>query len=185
MRQISIWILVGVGLFVVVVGSTLIARRRALRTESVERSASRADYRIKEVHLEEESGKIRWKLVAEQAEVFEGEGRTGLRRPVVEVQEPSRSWRVSAEEGDVHQRSKDLEVRRNVVLVSDDGLRLETSVLRWDAKGKRLWTDTPVRISGNGAVIEGGGLDVSVGEERAEVKGRVRARFTKIPKVTR
>lgn len=175
-----------VGLFVVLVTGTLIVKSRALRMEArQEPTPSKADYRIKEVQLEEESGNIRWRLVAEQAEIFEGEGRTGLRRPVVDVREARRSWRVRGDEGDVLQRTRDLEVRQNVVVVSNDGLRLETSVLRWEAGARRLWTDAPVRITFEDSVIEGSGLEVNVATEHAAVKGRVRARFARLPKVSR
>ena len=34
-----------------------------------------------------------------------------------------------------------MELRGNVVLVSSDGLRLETERLRWDAEAQRAWTD--------------------------------------------
>ncbi len=183
MQRLSLGILIAVGIFAVLVTVTLITRSRSVRTEPAEPAVSKADYRIKEVHLEEDAGTIRWRLVAEQAEVFEGEGRTGLRRPVVDIYQARRSWQVRGEEGDVRQNSNDLEVRKNVVVVSNDGLRLETSVLRWEASAKRLWTDAPVTITREGTVIRGSGLDVLVGQERAEVKGRVRATFTKVSKV--
>ena len=184
MRRISFGILAAVGLFVVVVTGTLVLKARSARVEPVE-PPSKADFRIKEVQLEEESGNVRWKLVADQAEIFEGEGRTGLRRPVVDIRQPSRSWRVRGDEGDVMQRTKDIEVRNNVVLVSDDGLRLETSVLRWQAGAQRLWTNAPVRITRDGTTIEGSGLVVNLAKETAEVAGRVRAEFERFPRVSR
>ena len=184
MRRLSLAILAAVGVFVMVVAITLIVKSRSIRPEATEPPPSKADFRIKEVRLDEAGGPVRWRLVADQAEIFESEGRTKLRRPVVDVEQAHRSWRVRADEGDVHQRSKDFEVRSNVVLVSSDGLRLETSVLRWQAAAKRLWTDAPVRITRDGAVVEGNGLDVNVAQEHAEVKGRVRAQFTKAPAVT-
>jgi LPS export ABC transporter protein LptC len=183
MRRISFGVLAVVGLFVVLVTGTLIAKSRAIRVEPVEPVTSKADYRIKRVQLEEESGNIRWKLVADQAEIFEGEGRTGLRRPVIDIQQPKRTWRVRGDEGDVMQATKDLELRHNVVLVSSDGLRLETSVLRWQAGAKRLWTDAPVKITRDGSVIEGSGLEVDMTAQTAEVKGRVRAQFTTLPRI--
>ena len=67
----------------VLVTGTLVMKSRAIRMEPTEPLTSKADYRIKDVQLEEESGNVRWKLVADQAEVFDAEGRTGLRRPVV------------------------------------------------------------------------------------------------------
>ena len=48
-----------------------------------------------------------------------------------------------------------MELRRNVVLTSDDGMRLETSVLRWKGAERRLWTDAPVRLYQDGARVEG------------------------------
>ena len=184
MRRISFSILAAVGLFVVLVTGTLVMKSRAIRMEPAEPVTLKADYRIKGVQLEEESGNVRWTLVADQAEVFEAEGRTGLRRPVVDIHQPRRSWRVRGEEGDVLQKTKDLEVRRDVVLVSNDGLRLETSVLRWQAAATRLWTDAPVRITRDGTVIEGSGLEVDMTQQTAKVKGRVRAQFTKFPRIS-
>ena len=166
-------ILAAVGLFVAVIAVTLIVNSRSIRPELTESPASTADFRIKEVRLEEEGGPVRWRLVADLAEVFEAEQRTALRKPVVDIQEATRAWRVRGDEGDV-KRSKDLEVRKNVVVVGDDGLRLETSILRWDAATRRLWTDAAVILTRNGMVIRGSGLSVYVTEDRAEVTGPVR-----------
>jgi LPS export ABC transporter protein LptC len=185
MQRLSIGILIAVGVFVVLVAGTLVMRSRSTPVEATGPAVSKADYRIKEVRLEEETGKVRWRLVAEQAEIFEVEGRTGLKSPVVDIREATRSWRVRGDEGDVHQKTKDLEVRRNVVLESDDGLRLETSVLRWEARAQRLWTDAPVTIIRDGSVIRGNGLDVHMEQERAAVRGRVHAAFTRPSRVVR
>lgn len=177
MRKLASRILIVVGLFVVVVAGVLITRSRAVRVEPVDPSPSKADLRIKEVQLEEESGGVRWQLKADQALVFESEGRTWLRKVDLKVDERDRSWTVVGEEGDLYRESKNLEVRRNVVLTSNDGLRLETTVLRWHGVDRRLWTDAPVRITREGAVIEGTALDVKMADEAATLRGRVRATF--------
>jgi len=177
MHRLASRILIVVGVFVLVVAGMLISRSRAVRIESVESNPSKADLSIKEVQLEEESGGVRWQLKADQALVFEGEGRTWLRKVDLKVDERDRSWTVVGEEGDLYRASKNLEVRRNVVLTSSDGLRLETTVLRWHGTDRRLWTDAPVRITRSGAVIEGTALDVKMAEEAATVGGRVRATF--------
>jgi len=70
-------------------------------------------------------------------------------------------------------------VRRNVVLTSDDGLRLETTVLRWLGSERRLWTDAPVKIVRENAVIHGTALDVNLDGEATTVKGRVNATFAR------
>jgi LPS export ABC transporter protein LptC len=177
MHRLASRILIVVGLFVLVVAGMLISRSRAVRIESIDPSPSKADLSIKEVQLEEESGGARWRLKADQAFVFEAEGRTWLRKVDLRVDERDRSWTVVGEEGDFYRESKNLEVRRNVVLTSNDGLRLETTVLRWHGVDRRLWTDAPVRILRSGAVIEGTALDVKMADEAATVRGRVRATF--------
>lgn len=178
MRRIASGILAVVVLFVLLVAATLIARSRTVRVESVDPAPSNADLQIKEVQLnEEESGGVRWRLRAEQASVFEAEGRTSLRQIAVDVNEPHRSWTIVGEEGDLFQQTKDVELRRNVVVTSSDGLRLETSVLYWGGEQKRIWTDAPITLSREGSIVQGTGLDVRMGSETTRVSGRVHARF--------
>ena len=180
MQRIATRILIVVAVFIAVVTAVLIARTRAVRVESVGATPSAADLSIKEVQLEEDSGGVRWQLRADQALVFEAEGRTSLRRIDLKVHERDRSWNVVGEEGDLD-RDKNLEIRRNVVLTSDDGLRLETTVLRWHGADRRIWTDVPVRITRSGTVIEGNTLDVKMKDEATTITGRVRAVFDTRP----
>ena len=119
------------------------------------------------------------RLVADQAQVFDQEGRTALRKVTVYVKDKEKNWTIVGEEGDLFKESKNLEVRRNVVMTSDDGLRLETSVLRWLGAEKRLWTDVPVKIVREGTVIHGTALDVKMETEATTVKGRVNAVFAR------
>jgi LPS export ABC transporter protein LptC len=166
-----------VGVFVILVAGTLVVRSRTARVESIP-AASNADLQIKEVNIREESGKVRWHLTAEQALVYEQEGRTTMRKVAVEVEEPERSWTIVGEEGDLYQQRNDIELRRNVVVTSSDGVRLETSVLRWVGADRRLWTDAPVTITRQGAVVSGTALEVRMAEEVTTIEGRVRASFT-------
>jgi LPS export ABC transporter protein LptC len=178
-RRLAGAIFAVVGLFVVVVVGTLIVKSRAARVESAGPAASGADFRIKEAEVEEESGGVRWRLRAEQALVFEEERRTSLRRISVKVFERDRSWTIVGDEGDLFQRTSNVEIRQNVVLTSSDGFRLETSVLRWQGAERRLWTDAPVRMSRDGAVIDGAALEVRIGDETTTMTGRVHATFTR------
>jgi LPS export ABC transporter protein LptC len=111
--------------------------------------------------------------------VFEKEGKTALAEVAVSVTEEARAWAIVGDEGDLYDASKNFEVRKNVVLTSSDGLRLETTVLRWHGEEKRLWTDVPVTLFRAGAVIQGTALNVRMGQEHTEVAGRVRATFTR------
>jgi len=173
-----------VALFVLVVAGTLVVRGRAMRTEAEGPApTAAADLSIREVQLQEESAEgSRWQLVADQAQVFDEAGRTALRNVRLRVQDRERAWTITGAEGDYFKDTRDFEVRRDVVMVSDDGLRLETAVLRWNGRERRLWTDVPVRITRDGTVIDGSTLDVRMAEEATTVGGRVRATFTGRPR---
>jgi len=120
---------------------------------------------------------VRWRLKAEQALMFEQAGRTQLRKLVAHIYQRERTWTIVGEEGDLDRTTNNVEVRRDVVVTADDGLRLETTVLRWDAARKRLWTDAPVTITRRGSVVRGSGLDVRMADEATTVNGPVRAVF--------
>jgi LPS export ABC transporter protein LptC len=178
MRNLARGILAIVALFVVLVTGTLIAKSRVNRADSVDASpASTADLRIKEVDLEEETRGVRWRLKAEQALMYEKDGRTNLRNLAVQVYQKDRSWTIVGEEGDLQQQTKNVEVRGAVVLTSSDGMRLETTVMRWDAADKRMWTDAPVTLLRDGSVVKGTGLQVMMDEETTTITGRVHATF--------
>jgi LPS export ABC transporter protein LptC len=177
MRYLARGILTVVAVFVLLLTGTLIVRSRAAKIEPIGPSPSAADLRVKEVDLEEVTKGVRWRLRAEQALMFEQEGRTSLRRLTVRVFQKDRSWTVVGDEGDIDQKSKNVEVRKNVVITSDDGLRLDTSVIRWDAERARLWTDAPVTFHRDGSTVRGTGMEMTTEDEATTVQGRVRAIF--------
>src|SRR5207244_3031985 len=117
------------GVFVVLVAATLVAKTRTALLEPSGPAPSKADLQMKEVEIEEQSGTVRWRLKAEQALVYDAEKRTTLRKIAVDVYDKDRSWRILGDEGDVLQpapRIRNVEVRKNVIVTSSDGMRLET-----------------------------------------------------------
>ena len=177
MRNLARVIFAVVALFVVAVTVTLVAKSRSAGVEPIGPALTTADLQVKEVDLEEEAKGVRWRLKAEQALIYDKEGVTQLRKLVANVYQRERAWTIMGDEGELDRSTNNVEVRRNVVVTSDDGLRLETSVLRWDASERRLWTDAPVLLSRRGSVVRGTGLDVRMADETATVTGPVRATF--------
>ena len=82
---------------------------------------------------------------------------------------------------ELDQKSKNVEIRKNVVITSSDGMRMDTNVIRWDADGQRLWTDQPVTLSRDGSVVRGTAFDLTTEDETATIAGRVRATFARSP----
>ena len=121
---------------------------------------------------------MRWRLKAEQALMYDESGRDGAPQAGRgRISGSDRAWTIVGDEGELDRNTNNVEVRNNVVVTSDDGLRLETNVLRWEAEERRLWTDAPVLMSRHGSVVQGTGLDVRMADETATVSGRVRATF--------
>jgi LPS export ABC transporter protein LptC len=181
MRKAPFAILACVVLFLSVVLGVLLHRSRVTRSAVQAPIESTADARIKEVHLQEQTRDgSRWQLDAEIAESFQEQGRTIMRKVVIQVQQRGQTWTVIGDEGDLVDQSKDVELRGNVVLTSSDGLRLETQRLRWTAAEQRAWTNDPVVIYRSGAIVRGTGFESRVEQEMNEVKGRVRATFSKV-----
>jgi LPS export ABC transporter protein LptC len=174
--------------FVSVVVGVLVRRARIPRGIPTEPVATNADYRLKQIHLQEQGRDgSRWQLDAEYSETFEEQNKTTMMKVIVKVDQaakgdkPSRSWTVTGDEGELNQESKDVVLRGNVVLVSSDGLRLETDRLNWDADEQRAWTQGPVVIYRSGAIVRGTGFESRVAEEVTSIKGRVRATFQRAP----
>lgn len=180
MHRLARTIPIVVAVFVIVVGVMLVTKSRNARVESAAPDAAGADLRIKEVAIEEQAGSVRWHLKADQALVFETEGRTALRNIAVVVRDGEREWTIRADEGDVVQREgkrRDVEVRKDVIVTTSDGMRLETTVLRWSSVDQRLWTDAPVTLIRQGSVVDGKGFELRMADETATLTGRVRATF--------
>ena len=182
MRRLAHAILAVVVAFVLVVAATLYSRTRTREVEPSGPPPVKADLNVKEVKVEEEAGKVRWRLQAEQALLYDekSEGRTELRRVHVEVDEPERTWTIVGDEGQYLQKERKIELRGNVVVTSSDGLRLETDVLRWSGDEQRLWTDVPVVLSGRGSVVRGRTLNVAMAGDTTTIGGRVHARFESV-----
>ena len=181
MDRAAAGIALGVILFVTVVIGVLIVRgHHASGPREKKFVSSQADQEIKEIHIQEDAkgGGYRWRLDAERAESFPGTGKTLLRKVTIGIEEPGRRWKVTSDEGDLIQDTRDVELRGNVVLLSSEGMRVETTVLRWMNADGRVWTAEPVTIYRSGGVVKGTGLDVSPSEETAVVRGRVTATFS-------
>src|SRR5215510_10991197 len=92
--------------------------------------AAQADYQIKEIHINETlAGNLRWTLDADQAEVFDKDQKTVMKKVVVKVFSKNAEWTVTADEGVMGNETRDVSVSGNVVVTSNDGLTITTPEL--------------------------------------------------------
>jgi len=178
MQKTAAGILLGVVLFVTIVIGVLIVKGHRAAAPSPDIAPAQSDQQIREIHLQEDSQSgYRWSLDAEQADSYESTGKTLLRKVVLVIEEPTRKWTITGDEGDLVQQTRDVEMRGHIVLTSSEGLRLETTRLLWNNSESRAWTEEPVTVYRSGVVVTGSGLDTRPAEEFTVIHGPVRATF--------
>jgi LPS export ABC transporter protein LptC len=180
MDRAAAGIALGVILFVTVVIGVLIVKGHRASAPREEVVSSPADQQIRHIHIQEDAkgGGYRWSLDADRAESFPGTGKTLLRKVTIGVEEPGRRWTVTSDEGDLVQDTRDVELRGNVVLVSSEGMRIETTVLRWANAEGRVWTEQPVTIYRSGGMVKGTGFEARPSQETTLIHGPVTATFS-------
>ncbi|HLE44107.1 MAG TPA: LPS export ABC transporter periplasmic protein LptC [Methylomirabilota bacterium] len=137
--------------------------------------AQDADYRIRDIHINETlEGNLRWTLDADQAEVFDKEQRTVMKKVTVRVFSKDAVWTVTADEGVLDNQKRDMAVTGNVVVTSNDGLTIKTPELYWRNKERHLHTNQPVEIKRTGTTITARGLQVRMQDQQAVLERKVR-----------
>ncbi|MFQ6112083.1 MAG: LPS export ABC transporter periplasmic protein LptC, partial [Nitrospinota bacterium] len=105
---------------------------------SIPRISAGLDLRLENVNLvETKDGQKEWELWADRARVYRKRGVTKLDNVrVVVYPEDRKPIRVRSERGTLYNKSRDMELEGNVVVVSEEGYTLTTQRLRWVA-GRR------------------------------------------------
>lgn len=83
---------------------------------------------------------------------------------------------LTADWGTIDRRSSDMEARGSVVIVNEEGVRLETDWVRWENEKERIYTEAFVTIYRDNQIITGTGMETDPGLERTEIRKDVTAR---------
>jgi len=87
---------------------------------------------------------------------------------------------LTADSGFIHEQRQDMEVLGNVLVVTDDGLKLETTSLRWDPKINKIVTDAFVKITQKNDIITGYGLETDSELKNIKVKKNVKGQLEEL-----
>ncbi len=90
---------------------------------------------------------------------------------------------LDADSGLVRQETDWLKVWGDVDVVSDKGVRLEADSLFWDQRRNMITTESFVRISREGSVQTGYGLESNSSLTEFQIKNRVRGRFENVEEI--
>jgi len=111
---------------------------------------------------ESENGRLRWVLFADSTLVYETDDLTLLKELRVDFYDATGrevSSVLRAREGRVDPRTHAIVARRDVVVVSSEGHRLETEELRWDPERGQVISDCFVRLTKGESVLTGMGIE--------------------------
>jgi LPS export ABC transporter protein LptC len=91
---------------------------------------------------------------------------------------------LTALEGIYDTKNEEIRARGDVVILSDDGARLETEVLSWKKETNRIFTDAFVTISRGKDRVSGYGLSTDPQLEDLHIQRDVKGRIEDIRQVT-
>jgi LPS export ABC transporter protein LptC len=126
-------------------------------------------------YTEAKDGKIEWRLEADSASYLRKENITVFKN--VKVEFYSRNGRVytmTGAEGRFDGGSRDIEMFGNVLVVSDDGYRLKTNSLKYNASEREISTKDNISLASSNMNINGIGLIIYIDKDSLSVLDDVR-----------
>jgi LPS export ABC transporter protein LptC len=96
-------------------------------------------------------------------------------------QEGNHSSVLVADSGLIQEKRQNLEAVGNVVVTTEEGIKLETQSLRWDPQKRKIVTNDFVKITKKKDVITGYGLEADEELKHFVIKRSVKGKVTQIP----
>ncbi len=135
------------------------------------------DLAVADLHYtQNEEGQRRWTLDADTAEYERDSGLARLTVVRLLFYEAGQLGDVNlvADEGQLAQETRQVDVWGNVSIETESGEQLFTERLHYDDEIRRLSTEEPIRILSSGVELTGTGLQVDIDQGRMLVKDNVR-----------
>lgn len=88
---------------------------------------------------------------------------------------------LTADSGWINEEAQEMEMMGHVVVINEEGVRLETESLRWDPDINKIVTDDFVRITRGEDILTGYGLRTDQNMENIEILRNVKGRIKEVP----
>ena len=132
--------------------------------------------RLSEINYSQDygSGEKKWELRAEEGCFRDGTQKLILKAVSLRL-DPARrpSFTIKGNEGDYCRETGRIVLKGEVIGRSDDGYRIETSLLAFSEGEERVETDRAIRIAGPFFHVKGDGLVIDLQRKTFSVKGNV------------
>lgn len=152
--------------------------REEPQVSAVSQTTRSPDQRIQDFVLTEtEGGRKMWVLQAERAKIFDSSNEINLDTLVVDFFGSSQehSSRLTSNHGVINRTTRNMEAFGDVLIVTDDGLRLETEEVEWLNKRSQIVSEAPVRFTRGRNVLTGVGFVSSPSLEDMEILSEIQA----------
>jgi lipopolysaccharide export system protein LptC len=152
-------------------------------TRLAEEPGVRQDYYINDVTITalDKRGRPQHRLQASQLSHFTAQAQTRLEKPNLQIYKGNKvEWRITAEEGEIHQEEDEVLLEGNVRLVQGGGetpLRLFTPALRIQTALGRADTDRAVTLIQADNRIDAVGMQIEQESQRLLLLSQVRGRY--------
>lgn len=137
---------------------------------------SKADIRIEKArYVETRDGRTEWELEADSAQYFKNDSLTVFENvKVVFYSQNGINYTLEGKKGRLRNDTKDMDVSGDVVVTSDDGYKLKTDSLQYNAAVKQITSKDRVVFTGPNIRIEGVGFLADMITDRVSVLANVR-----------
>ena len=126
---------------------------------------------------ESAAGKKNWTLRAVYAAMFNKEQKVDAKTVTIDFfdQDGAHYSTLTAEQGEIDQRTNDLEARGDVRVTTKNGIAMETDSLRFFNRTGKIVSDGFVRVTRQGDVLTGYGFESDATLEHFKLRREVRA----------
>ncbi|HBO84481.1 MAG: LPS export ABC transporter periplasmic protein LptC [Deltaproteobacteria bacterium GWC2_42_11] len=144
--------------------------------DTYQKVSSNASATINNIHyIEDKNGRKEWELDALKAEYFKEDDTTIFEDvKVIFYAKDGKTFVVKGKRGKLVNQTKDVEINGDVSVISEDGYKLTTESLRFEAGIKQIKTDDRVFLTGSTIDVEGVGLLIDINKETVSVLKNVR-----------
>lgn len=136
-------------------------RRHSVRPSMAQESEMEPDQTLSTFTMDSYTGAaLQWTLVSPHANLFDRDHRVDLDFPEVQFFSAGRAGaNVTAAEGRLDTESKDFWAGGGVVMVSTDGIHLESDWVRYEKMSDRFVSTAPVTVTRGRSIVQGVGWE--------------------------
>jgi LPS export ABC transporter protein LptC len=128
-----------------------------------------------------QKGEVKWEVNAKGAQIFELKKKAYAQGFVMNYLDEANSKTVLyGDRAIINTDTNFMEITGNVKAISGDGAVIETQKLFWDDRLKKMYTEEAVKVTRDGTVLRGIGLESDAGFKNLEIKKQVRVKAVEV-----